>query len=69
VARPKHRKMDMRFRTSNVRNLYTTGSLKTVARELGKCKLDLVGVQEIRWDKGGGNEGAEDYTFFLSKSE
>jgi hypothetical protein len=27
--------------------------LKTVARELGKYKLDLVGVQEVRWDKGG----------------
>jgi hypothetical protein len=37
--------------------------LKTVARELGKYKLDLVGVQEVRWDKGG-NEQAEDYTFF-----
>jgi hypothetical protein len=29
------------------------GSLKTVARELGKYKLDFVGVQEVRWDKGG----------------
>jgi hypothetical protein len=37
--------------------------LKTVARELGKYKLDLVGVQEVRWDKGG-TEWAEDYTFF-----
>jgi hypothetical protein len=34
-----------------------------VARELGKYKLDLVGVQEVRWDKGG-TEPAEDYTFF-----
>jgi endonuclease/exonuclease/phosphatase family metal-dependent hydrolase len=39
------------------------GSLKTVARELGKYKLDLVGVQEVRWKKGG-TERAEDYTFF-----
>jgi hypothetical protein len=37
--------------------------LKTVARELGKYKLDLVGVQEVRWDKGG-TERAENYTFF-----
>jgi hypothetical protein len=37
--------------------------LKTVARELGKYKLDLLGVQEVRWDKGG-TERAEDYTFF-----
>jgi hypothetical protein len=24
-----------------------------VARELGKYKLDLMGVPEVRWDKGG----------------
>jgi hypothetical protein len=35
--------MDMRFGTWNVRSLYRSGSLKTVARELGKYKLDLVG--------------------------
>jgi hypothetical protein len=35
--------------------------LKTVAVELGK--YTLVGVQEVRWDKGG-TERAEDYTFF-----
>jgi exonuclease III len=55
--------MDMRFGTWNVRSLCRSGSLKTVARELGKYKLDLVGVQEVRWDKGG-TERAEDYTFF-----
>jgi exonuclease III len=54
--------MDMRFGTWNVRSLYRSGSLKAVARELGKYKLDLVGVQEVRWDKGG-TELAEDYTF------
>jgi hypothetical protein len=52
--------MDMRFGTWNVRSLYRPGSLKMVARELGKYKLDLVGVQ-VRWDKGG-SERAEDYT-------
>jgi hypothetical protein len=55
--------MDMKFGTRNVRSLYRSGSLKTVARELGNYKLDLVGVQEVRWDKGG-TERAEDYTFF-----
>jgi hypothetical protein len=39
--------MDMRFGTWNVRSLYRIGLLKTIARELGKCKLDLVGVQEV----------------------
>jgi hypothetical protein len=50
----------------NIRSLYRAGSLKTVARELGKYKLDLVGVQEVRWEKDG-TEMAEDYTFFYGK--
>jgi hypothetical protein len=49
----------------NVRCFYRAGSVKTVARELGKCKLDLVGVQ-VRWEKEG-TERAEDYTFFYGK--
>jgi hypothetical protein len=47
--------MDMRF-----------GLLMTVARELGKYKLELVGVQEVRWEKGS-IEWAEDYTFFYGQ--
>jgi exonuclease III len=58
--------MDMRFGTWNVRSLYRIGSLKTVARELGKCKLDLVGVQEVRWEKGG-TERAEDCTSSMDR--
>jgi exonuclease III len=61
-----HRKIDMRFGTWNVRSLYRIGSLKTVARELGKYKLDLVSVQEVRWEKGG-TERAEGYTFFYGQ--
>jgi exonuclease III len=55
--------MNMRFGTYNVRSLYRSGSLKAVARGLETYKLDLVGVQEVRWDKGD-TERAEDYTFF-----
>jgi hypothetical protein len=55
--------MDLRFGIWNVRSLYRSGSLKTVARELAMYKLELVGVQEVTWDKGG-TERAEDYTFF-----
>jgi hypothetical protein len=33
-----------------------------VARKLAKCRSDLVGVQEVRWDKGG-PEQAENYAF------
>jgi hypothetical protein len=32
----------MRFGTWNVRSLYRAGSLKAVARQLGKYKLDLL---------------------------
>jgi hypothetical protein len=45
--------MDMRFGTWNVRSLYKAGSLMTVAREISKYELDLVGVQVVRWDRGG----------------
>jgi hypothetical protein len=34
--------------------------------ELSKNKLDLVGVQEFRWE-GGGTKPAREYTFFYGK--
>jgi len=34
-----------------------------VARELARYKLDLLGVQKVRWDEGA-TETAEDYTAF-----
>jgi len=49
-----------------VRSLYWSGVHKTVARELAKYGLDLVGVCEVRCGKGSG-EQAEDYTFFYGK--
>jgi hypothetical protein len=58
--------MDMRFGTWILRSLYRIDSLKTVTRELGKYKLHLVGVQEVRWEEGG-TEQAEDYTFFYGR--
>jgi hypothetical protein len=50
---PSTGKRDMRFGTWNIRSLYRAVSMKTVARELGKYKLDLLGVQEVRWEKEG----------------
>jgi hypothetical protein len=38
----------------------------TVAEEISKCKLDLVGVQEVRWDRDD-TEPAGKYTFFYGK--
>jgi len=34
-------------------SLYRAGSLTAVVRELARYKLDLVSVQEVRWNKGG----------------
>jgi exonuclease III len=57
------KKMDMRFGTWNVRSLYRAGSLMTVAKEMSKYKLGLVGEQEVRCDRGG-TASAGEYTFF-----
>jgi len=42
----------MKLGTWNFRSLYRAGSLKAAARELGRYKLDVVGVQEVSWDTG-----------------
>jgi hypothetical protein len=38
----------------------------TTEKEISKYKLDLVGLQEVRWDRGG-TEPAGEYTFFYGK--
>jgi hypothetical protein len=60
----------MRFGTWNVRSMYRAGSLKTVAEEISKRKFDFMGVQKVRWDRGG-TEPASGYTrtFFYGKGE
>jgi hypothetical protein len=55
--------MDMRFGLRNIRSFFRASSLMTVSRELSKYKLDLVGVQEVRWE-GGVTEPEGEYTFF-----
>jgi hypothetical protein len=45
--------------TQHIRSLYKSGSLTTVARELSRCKLDLLGVQQVRWDNGGTLRGGD----------
>ena len=59
------RKRDLLLGTWNVRSLYRAGSLMAAAKELVRYKLYL-GVQEVRWDKGG-TLRAGDYNFFLWK--
>jgi len=53
----------MRYGTCNIRNLYRSGSFSTVARKIARYKLDLLDVQEVRWEKRG-TIRAENYIFF-----
>jgi len=66
LVQPKQWKRDMSFGTWSVRSLYKAGSLTTVASELARCKLDLLGVQEVRWDKKD-TVRAGDCNFFYGK--
>ena len=59
---------EMKLDTWNVRSLYRAGSLKAAARELARYKLDVVGVQEVRWDKEG-TVRAGDYFFYGKGNE
>jgi exonuclease III len=56
----------MRFGTWNIRSLCRVGATKSVVGELEKYKLDLVGVQEVRWE-GEGYQTTDNYTFFYEK--
>jgi hypothetical protein len=55
----------MRFGAWYVRSLCRAGLLTAAAKELTRCKLDLAGVKEVRWDKGG-TVRRGDYNFFKS---
>jgi len=63
LIQPKQWKRNMRFGTWNVMILYRSDSLTTVVRKLARYKLNLVSVEEVRWDKGG-TVRAGDYIFF-----
>jgi hypothetical protein len=54
--------MNVRFGTRNVRSMYRAGLLRAVTEEISKYKIDLVAVEEFRWDRGG-TEPAGEYTF------
>jgi exonuclease III len=59
-------KKDMRFTMWNASNLYRAGLRVTVAKEISKYKIDLVGIQEVRLDSSGTEPGHK-YTFFCGK--
>jgi hypothetical protein len=51
--------VDIKFEMWSVRSLYRAGVLS-------RDKLDLVGVQEVRWE-GSGTTPAEEYTFCVER--
>jgi exonuclease III len=59
-------KKDMRFSTRNIGSLCSIGAIKSVVGELERYKLDLMGVQEVRWE-GEGYQAAGNYKFFYGK--
>jgi len=69
LVQPKQQIWDMKFGICNVRSLYRSGSLKTAARELVRYKLDLVGVQKVRWDKGGTVRAGDRKLFYVKGNE
>jgi hypothetical protein len=56
------RNRDILLGTWNVRSLCRAGSIMAAASELAGHRLDLVGVQEVRWDKEG-TVKVGDYSF------
>jgi hypothetical protein len=54
--------------TWNVRSLCRVGAIKSLVGELERYKLDLVGVQEVRW-VGEGYQTADNSTFFCGKGK
>jgi hypothetical protein len=46
--------------------MYRTDLHRIMAEEISKYNLDLVGVQEVRWYRGG-TKPAGEYTFFYGK--
>jgi len=65
LVRPEQRKTDLRFGTLKVRSLHRAGLLTAAAWE-SRYKLDLVGVQEVRWEKGS-TGWAENCNFLYGK--
>jgi hypothetical protein len=59
--------MNMRFGTWTIKSFWGEGGfLMTVSRELFRYRLNLVGVQKVRWD-GRGTAPAGKYTFLYGK--
>ena len=60
--------MDMRFGTRNFRSLYRAGALGLVTSKIDSCRMDMVGVQEVRWE-GSGTLESRNYTLIIKEKK
>ena len=58
----------IKISTWNVRSLYQKGNLKNFKFEMGRLKVQILGISETRWTKSGSFR-AEDYTMYYSGGE
>lgn len=49
-------KSALRFGTWNIRNSYQPGAAITLVKEIYKCSLEILAIQEIRWSEQGSTE-------------
>jgi hypothetical protein len=56
----------IRFGTCDVRSLYRACLLMTVVKEISNYNLNIVRVQEVRWDRDGTKPTGE-YTFCMER--
>jgi hypothetical protein len=59
----------MRFGTWNGRSLCRVGAIKSVVGELEKYKLDLEGIQEVRWEGKGRDIKQQTFIHFSMEKE
>ena len=56
----------MGFGTWHAKSLYRTRALGLVTSDIDKCRMDLVGVQDVRWE-GSGNLEPGNYTLLYGE--
>jgi murein tripeptide amidase MpaA len=56
----------MGFGSWNITSLCRVDAIKSVVGEFEMYELDLVGVQEVRWE-GEGYQKTHNYTFYMEK--
>ena len=61
-------KKDLRIGTWNVRTLYQTGALQVAVRETEKYELDILAIQEVRWENQDSIRQGK-YTFYYGGTQ